>query len=98
MLFRCYQNNQTEHPDGGGSRREYRFGYDINVNEEERSHLSSVIGESFFVQVMSLKDENLVQKISECAGKVEEPCYKVGDKSCKYCMERMLDGWNKEKQ
>lgn len=94
MLFRCYQ----ERPNGVDSYSEYRFGYDINVNEEERSHLFSPIGEgeSFFVQVMALKDENLVQKISECAGKVEEPCYKIGDKSCKYCTERMVETWNKE--
>ena len=88
MLFRCYQI------DGDGSYREYRFGYDINVNKEERSRLSSAIGESFFVQVMSLKDESLLRKIDECAGKVAEPCYKVGDKECKYCVERMLDEWN----
>jgi len=88
MLFRCYRI------DGDGSYREYCFGYDINVNEEERSHLSSVVGEPFFVQVMSLKDESLLRKIDECAGKAVEPCYKVGDKKCKYCMERMLDGWN----
>ena len=102
MYFRCYRRIPSIDDKGFGKMDLYRecgFGYDMYFDEKEHSLMRPCHdGKSCLIQLTSLKDENLLKKICDCARKADRLSYAVGDKRCYYCMERVLDGWNEDKE